>query len=362
MRTTSRSGERDAARVGVLGASGYMGGEALRLLREHPFLEVAWGTSRRPGPAEHHHPSLFGCGLELLAPDAPLPACDAVLLALPTSEAAAAARVHLERGARVVDLGAAFRLRDRAAWEEVYGGPHPDWELALEAVYGLAEVRAPEIRAARLVANPGCFSSAAIFALLPLVGEPWIDRERVVVDGLSGTAGAGAELARAIHHPEIGNNLVPYQAVGHRHTLEMEQELSAAAGARVRVHFTPTYAPLVRGVLAICHVFCERAPHRGELLERYRTFYADSPFVHVWDRPCEGTGWRHEPYPWVAAVAGTNHCLVGLDVDARRGRIVALAALDSLGKGGAHAGIENLNLLLGLPREAGLDRRGGHPA
>jgi N-acetyl-gamma-glutamyl-phosphate reductase common form len=349
-------------RVGILGASGYMGGEALRVLWEHPDVEVAWATSRTPGPVERHHPNLHGCGIELIHPDRITP-CDAVFVALPTEAAIGAAAAQVETGARVIDLGAAFRLRDRAAWNQIYGLEHPAWELAQEAVYGLSELHAGDVADARLVANPGCFSSATILALAPLVREGHVDLERIVVDGLSGTAGAGAELDRALHHPEIGNNLVPYQVVGHRHTAEMEQELSALAGTPVRVHFTPSYVPIVRGILALCHAFTEGPVDREALLASYRDFYADSPFVHVYDQPADPADvWRHRPYPWVSSVAGTNHCFIGLEVDPVRGRIVVMSVLDSIGKGGAQAGVENLNLMLGLPRERGLTARGRHPA
>lgn len=348
--------------VGIVGASGYMGGEALRLVLEHPHAGLAWATSRSPGPVEAWHPNLFDSGVRLVHPDDATEPCDVVFLALPTRAAAAAARVHLDAGARVIDLGSAFRLRDRPTWERLYGGPHPDWALAEEAVYGIAELHEDGIRAARVVANPGCFSTATILALAPVVGESRVDVERLVVTGLSGTVGVGAEPSRAAHHPEIGGNLVAYNAVDHRHTYEMEQELGALAARRVRVHFTPVYVPVVRGILAVCSVHCDPAPTREQLLERYRAYYAGSPFVHVWDRPAGGGEWRYEPYPWTSAVAGTNHCLLGLDVDPARGRVLVLAALDSVGKGGAHAGIENLNLLMGWPRTAGLTRRGLHPA
>lgn len=350
------------ARVGVLGASGYMGGEALRVLLDHPQLELAWATSRRPGPAEEHHPNLYGLGLELVHPDDAGP-CDAVFLAsLPTAEAIAAARRFLNAGARVIDLGAAFRLRDRTCWERVYGTPHPEWSLAEEAVYGLPELHREAIGAARLVANPGCFSSAAILGLAPLVREEAIDLDHIVIDGLSGTTGIGAELWRQAHHPEIGNNAVPYNVVDHRHTYEMEQELAALARAPVRVHFSPVYIPIVRGILAVCHVFPRRSWGRAELLELYRDFYRDDPFVLPYDLPPEpGAAYRARPYPGVSAVAGTNYGYLGLDVDPQRGGIAVLAALDNVGKGGAQVGIENLNLMLGLPRTAGLERRALYP-
>lgn len=349
-------------RVGIAGASGYMGGEALRVLLEHPGVELAWATSRTPGPAEWSHPNLYGAGVEMIHADDATP-CDAVLLALPTAASVPMAERFLGDGALVIDLGSAFRLRDRAVWERVYDQVHPRWELAREAVYGIPELHEDPIRRARLVANPGCFSSAAILALAPLVRERWIELDRIVVDGLSGTAGAGAELARAAHHPEIGNNLVPYNAVGHRHTFEVEQELGVLAGEPVSVSFTPTYVPVVRGILDLCHAFATRELTRERVLELFRDFYRDAPFVSVYDLPREARAtWQYRPYPWVSAVAGTNYCFLGVDVDPERGRVVVLSVLDSVGKGGAQVGVENLNLALGLERTAGLSRRGLHPA
>ena len=348
-------------RVGILGASGYMGGEALRVLLDHPGAEIAWLASRSGDAVDEVHPNLFGLGLRMIRPEETTP-CDVAFLALPTAPSIEAAVRLLGQGAKVIDLGAAFRLTDRATWERVYQQAHPAWALAEEAVYGISELHGPAIVEARLVANPGCFSSAAILALAPLVREGLVDLGHLVVDGLSGTTGVGAELHRAAHHPEIGDNLVPYNVVGHRHTFEMEQELGRLAGREVRVHFTPTYVPIVRGILAVCHGFLSRRLGRGELLELYRDFYSDQPFVLVYDRPAEtGSAWKYEPYPWVSAVAGTNYCYLGLDVDEGRGRVVAFGALDSIGKGGAHAGIENMNLMFGLERTAGLTRRGRHP-
>lgn len=348
-------------RAGIFGASGYMGGEALRVLLEHPHVEIAWATSRSALPIEHFHGNLLGAGISTIPPDQAT-ACDVVFLAVPTDVSLEAAAHFIELGRKVIDLGSAFRLEDRALWEATYGIDHTGWELAEEAVYGMSELRGSEIARARLIANPGCFSSAAILGLAPLLGESLIDPERIVIDGLSGTTGAGAGPARAAHHPEIGDNLVPYNVVGHRHTHEMEQELAAVANRAVRIHFTPVYVPIVRGILDICHGFADQPIERGAALEVFRSFYEDAPFVHVYDLPPEDSAtWQYRPYPWVSAVVGTNHCHIGLDVDPDRGRIVVFAALDSIGKGGAHAGIENMNLMFGLPRTAGLERRGCHP-
>lgn len=347
-------------RVGIVGASGYMGGEALRVLLEHPDIEVAWATSRKPSPVEEVHPNLHGCGLDFVDLDG-VEAADYVVLALPTAPSIEVAARFLARGARVIDLGSAFRLEDRPLWEETYGRSHERWDLAAEAVYGIPELHLEAIRTARLVANPGCFSSAAILGMAPAVEAGLVDMGKIVVDGLSGTAGAGAELSRAVHHPEIGENVVAYNVVGHRHSCEMEQELARLSGGEALVHFTPSYVPIVRGIVDLCHWFPTRSVRRAELLELYREFYREAPFVQVYDRRPTQDSWNYAPYPWVSAVSGTNYCYIGLDVDERRGRVVVVSVLDSMGKGGAHVGVENLNLMAGLERGAGLGRRGAHP-
>jgi N-acetyl-gamma-glutamyl-phosphate reductase common form len=347
--------------VGIVGASGYMGGEALRVLLDHPEVEVLWATSRSSGTIQHYHPNLYASGVELIHPD-DATACDAVFLALPTQASIEEAERFLELGCRVIDLGAAFRLADRELWESVYQQSHSNWSLAMEAVYGLPELHREEIAVARLIANPGCFSTAAILGLAPLIREQLVDEHDIVVDGLSGTAGAGAELTRAAHHPEIGNNLVPYNVVNHRHTFEMEQELSLLSDRDVSIHFTPIYVPIVRGILDICHAFPTEAVSREQLLDLYQDFYRDEPFVKIYDCPKEpDVSWQYRPYPWVNAIAGTNYCFIGLDVDESRERIVIFSVLDSLGKGGAQVGIENMNLVFGLERTTGLTRRALHP-
>ena len=189
-----------------------------------------------------------------------------------------------------------------------------------------------------------------------------------MVDGLSGTAGAGAELDPALHHPEIGNDLAPYQAVDHRHSYEMEQELSRLAGAALQIHFTPVYVPVVRGILVLCHVPLRAEVRRAAVTERFRAFYSENGeaggnFVQIVEAPEEGaSAWGTEAYPRVAAVAGTNRCQIGFDLDLQRGRLVVLSALDSLGRGGAHVAVENMNAMLGLPRGSGVSRLGAHPA
>lgn len=348
-------------RVGVLGATGYMGGEVVRAVHNHPRAELAWATSRKPAPIAHYHPNLYGLDIGLIHPD-DISACDLVFMALPTAASLAMAAELLDMGCRVIDLGAAFRLHSRQTWERVYAQPHDQWPLAEQAVYGISELHLDHIKQAQLVANPGCFSSAAILGLAPVLKAGLVDTETLVVNGLSGTAGMGAELSRAAHHPEIGNNLIPYNVVDHRHSYEMEQELGLLSTGDVRVHFTPTYVPITRGILNVCSAFTRSPVRREELLALYSGFYQDHPFIRIYDVAKQaGESWQYRPYPWVSSVSGTNYCYIGLDVDEQRGRIVIFSVLDSLGKGGALAGIENMNLMFGFDREMGLQQWACHP-
>lgn len=348
-------------KVGILGASGYMGGEVIRILLEHPAVEIVWLTSRGDKPIEYYHKNLYGMGLKFIKPEEITP-CDIIFAALPSGQIMKQARSLIEKGTKVIDLGADFRLKNRSDWERIYGKIHTDWEMAEEAVYGIPEFHRNEVRNARIIANPGCFSSAAIFGLAPLVHNNLVDTKKIIVDGLSGTAGAGAETDRAIHHPEIGNNIVPYNVVDHRHTYEIEQELSIIGSTDVVVHFTTSYVPITRGILDICHCFPVVNVSRDELINLYKDYYKDQAFIKIIDLPKEeNTSWQYIPYPWVSAVSGTNYCHIGLDVDERRGRIVVFSVLDSIGKGGAHAAVQNMNLLFGLDEMTGLKRSGLHP-
>ena len=165
-----------------------------------------------------------------------------------------------------------------------------------------------------------------------------------------------------MHHPEIGGNVVLYNVVGHRHTYEMEQELISVTNQMVRVHFTPCYVPIVRGIVDICRCFPTEALSRAQLLEIFRQFYQGQPFVKVYDQPRdEDDAWNYKPYPWVSSIAGTNYCYIGMDLDEERQSLVVMSVLDSVGKGGAQVGIENLNIMAGFERADGLRDRGLHP-
>jgi len=347
--------------VGIVGGSGYSGGELLRLLLGHPRARVAWVTSRGDKSLEGIHRNLLGSGLRFIREEEAGP-CDAVFLCTPSRESMTKAPRYLERGARVIDVGSDFRLKDREVFERVYKTQHACWELVADAPYGATELHREAIRRARLVANPGCFAYTAILALAPLVKERLIELDKVVVDGLSGSSGAGAEPSVPTHHSEIGNSVFPYNVVDHRHTAEVEQELSGVAGAPVTVHFTPYYCPFTRGILAGCHGFTTRRVSREDLLEIYQAFYRGEPFVQVLAFAKDpAASWQYLPYPSVANVAGSNFVHLGVDVDERRNRVVVFGALDNLGKGAASSAIQNMNCMFGLPEDAGIAGVGLHP-
>ena len=352
---------QSVTQVGIVGGSGYSGGELMRLLLGHPRARIAWVTSRGDKSLEAIHRNLLGSGLRFIREEEAAP-CDVVFLCTPSRESMTKAPRYLEQGARVIDIGSDFRLKDRAVFERVYKTQHLCWELVAGAPYGVIELHREAIRGARLVANPGCFAYTAILSLAPLAKERLIELDKVVVDGLSGTSGAGAEPSVPTHHSEIGNSAFPYNVVDHRHTYEIEQELSEVARTPVSVHFTPYYCPFTRGILAGCHGFLTRRITRAELLDLYTSFYRNEPFVRVlaFDKD-PNASWQYLPYPSVANLAGSNSVHIGVDVDERRGRAVVFGALDNLGKGAASSAIQNMNCMLDLPEEMGLAAAGLHP-
>jgi len=344
-------------KVGIYGGRGYVAKELARILAVHPEAEIAWWYSREPGEVAEAHRNLAGTGLRFTT-NADLADADVVFLCAPVPVAQQLAEGFLDRGSKVIAMAADFRLKNRKTFETVYG-PHQSWDLVREAVYGLPELRRDEIRRARLVANPGCFSAAVILALAPLVRRPGVDLARIVVDAVSGTSGAGAALDRSMHHPEMCQTLLPYSVVGHRHTCEMEEQLSDLAGTPVTVNFTPSYGPWSRGVLAACHAFVEKTPSREDLLALYGEFYRDCRFVKVNALAKNAAApWDYLPYPSVADVAASNYCHIGLDVDPARGRVVVFSAIDNMGKGACGTAVQNMNLMFGLDEALGIRQPG----
>ena len=344
--------------AGIAGASGYGGGELLRLLAQHPGVETRVALSEtyvgQPISAAFsglsgQHPGLRFSGNES---GAELEGCDVVFLAQENGKAMRMAPRLLEAGCKVVDLSADFRFRDPVVYETWYT-PHlaPDWNS--RAVYGLPEWNREKIKGASLVGNPGCYATAAILALAPLFSRKWIEPNSVIVDGKSGVSGAGrAKFGPDTHFSEINESVSAYKIAGtHRHTPEIEAALNEAGGTDdFRLTFTPHLIPMTRGILATSYANLTRSATTEGILALYREFYADAPFVFVLDAG-ETPATKH--------TLGSNRCHIGLAADARTNRVTVISALDNLVKGAAGQAIQNMNLMLGLDETAGLTAAGG---
>ena len=341
-------------RVAVAGASGYMGAELLRLLLRHPHVELTGVTSDRLSgePLVRAYPHLRGLSdlrFHDVDPDWLADVADVVFLALPHLESQNVVPALRRRRVRAIDLSADYRLHDANDYRVWYKAPHIDPEGLAEAVYGLPELHRKSIVGATLVAAPGCYPVGAILAMAPLVKNGLARPEGIVVDGKSGVSGAGAQ-GRTIDpmylFTEANENVQAYAVGSHRHTPEIEQELSALAGGAIRVAFTPHLLPLNRGLYTTASVPLAATQSTAQLLEAYREFYAGEPFVRVLD-----DGER----PTTRGVVGSNYCDVAVVADERTGRAVCLSAIDNLGKGGSANGVQNLNILCGWSERTGLD-------
>jgi N-acetyl-gamma-glutamyl-phosphate reductase len=341
-------------RVAVAGASGYMGAELLRLLSVHPKITLTGVTSDRLAgePLGKAYPHLRGI-TDLRFHDLDVAwltdVADVVFLALPHMESQKRMPVLRQRGCKAIDLSADYRLRDPNDYVTWYKAPHIDLPGLSEAVYGLPELHRKAIATASLVASPGCYPAGAVLATAPLFRAGLARLEGVVIDGKSGVTGAGAQ-GRKIDpmylFTEANENVQAYGIAGHRHTAEIEQELSALAGAPLRVSFTPHLVPLNRGLFTTASVPLAATASTARLLDVYREFYAGEPFVRVLDE-----GER----PTTRSVVGSNYCDVTVVADSRTGRAVCVSAIDNLGKGGSANGVQNLNVMMGWSERTGLE-------
>jgi N-acetyl-gamma-glutamyl-phosphate reductase len=337
--------------VGILGATGYAGSELARILYRHRQVQVtsmsgAEGVGQRLGDFfPHLHP------MDVVIKEQ-LDDVDVVLAALPHRVAAQLLLPWIDRGKKVVDLSADFRLRDVAEYEAWYQVKHPRPELLKEAVYGLPELHRKEIAKANLVASPGCYPTGAILAMVPAVKEGLIERS-IIFDSKSGTSGAGRSPTVGIMLSEAGEGISAYALAGHRHMPEMTQELSLLGGLPCAVTFVPHLLPMVRGILTTGYAsLSKKGLDAGEkgVREAYREFYKDEPFVRVVEAP-----------PQTKHVRGSNFCAVYPTIDARTGRLVVVSCIDNLMKGAAGQAVQSMNLMLGLPETAGLEGLGLYP-
>ncbi len=348
-------------RASIVGGSGYTGGEVLRLLLGHPYVQVAQVTSERHAGEFVHfqHPNLRGRTgkppLSFVSASA-LEECDLLFLCLPHGEAMKRIGEFARLAPRLIDLSADFRLRDPQDYPRWYGHPHAAPEWLERFVYGLPELHREELRAAHYVSGVGCNATAALLAVWPLFRAGLADSERgIVVEVKVGSSEGGNQASEASHHPERSGAVRSFAPVGHRHTAEVVQELSRV-GAPPAVHFSVTAVEMVRGALATAHVFLKEDLAEKDLWRAYRAAYADEPFVRIVK---ERQGIYRFPEPKI--LAGSNYCDVGFALDEGTRRVVAIAALDNLMKGAAGSAVQAMNLMYGWDERLGLEFTGLHP-
>jgi N-acetyl-gamma-glutamyl-phosphate reductase len=358
----------NTAKLAVIGGSGYTGGELLRLLAAHPRVEVVAVTADRHigAPLPSVFPSLASAlpplCFEALDPAAIAPRIDAVFVALPHTKAAGPVASFLEAGKAVVDLSADYRLESAAVYEHWYRSRHPCPELLRQAVYGLPEIRRTDIRAARLVASPGCYPTAAILQLAPLAAHGLIQPDTIVIDAKSAISGAGRSPALSYHFPEAHESLEAYQIAQHRHVPEIEQELGrlsmralgsvAPPDGSLKVVFTPHLVPMNRGILSTAYCRLRKPMDPPAVRALYHDYYKGERFIRLQ----EG-----ESSPNPRHVRGSNFCDLAVFADGRTEWMITVAALDNLVKGAAGQAIQAMNLMLGFAEELGLTAPGLFP-
>ena len=331
-------------RVAIVGATGYAGGELARLLLRHPGARIvaAVARSHQGEPLRDVQPHLHDAP-ESLVVGSDIGDAEVVFTALPAGEAAKQAPQWLRDGRRIIDIGSDFRLKDPAAYTTWYGYTHPAPELLAESVYGLTEFARAALRAARIVANPGCYPTASLLALAPAVTHELIT-EDVIVDAKSGVSGAGHVVDDAYLYGTIGESVRAYGVPKHRHTPEIAQGITAFGGITPRLTFTPHLVPMTRGLIATCYAPLRDGVTATDVSEAYAAQYAGEPFVRV-----------TSSFPPTKATLGSNWCLVHAVVDEDNRRLVAIGVLDNLAKGAAGQAVQNFNVLCGLPETQGLE-------
>lgn len=334
-------------KIGIVGGTGYTGGELLRLALAHPELDIECVTSRQEAgqPMRKQWPQLAGrCDLVFVAPDIErLLACDLVFFATPHGTAMKMAGELLDADVRVVDLSADFRLQSLNVWEQWYGTPHERPDLLSEAVYGLPEVNRDRIRRGRLIACPGCYPTAVLLGLLPLVEAGLVEPDSLIADAKSGVSGAGRKVALGTLYGEVSGNFKAYGVNGHRHLPEIEQLLNERSEESVTLTFQPHLLPMFRGLQAT--LYATTRDREEVSTELYRARYEDHPFVRVND-------WNE--IPETRSVRGTNVCSIAVNQAKNGRRVVVISVIDNLIKGAAGQAIQNANLMFGFPETQGL--------
>lgn len=343
-------------RVAIAGATGYTGIELVRILSAHPSVQLSMISSRQQKglrfddfyPAFKRHCDLV---FEDTDPEKLAASSDLVFTALPHEAAMDIIPGLLDRGVNVVDLSADYRLKDPETYGKWYSAHKTPW-LLKEAVYGLPELYREKIRSARLVANPGCYPTSVILAVAPVLRHALIDPETIIADSKSGVSGAGRGASLGVHFCEVNEGFKAYKLAEHRHTPEIEQEISILADKPVKINFTPHLVPMSRGILSTVYSSMKEGVKAGDIDAAFRSYYKDARFVRLSDPG---------RLPASLQVRGTNYCDLGWRVDERTGRLIVISVIDNLTRGASGQAVCNMNIMCGLPEDAGLQEAPWQP-
>ena len=337
-------------KVGIIGSTGYAGQEIVRILLQHPGAEIVWYGSR--SYINEKYSSVFGNMVDLVDEkcmgedmDALAAQADVIFTATPQGLCSKLVNDKILSQAKIIDLSADFRIKDVAKYEQWYGITHPSPQFIDEAVYGLCEVNREQIRSARLLANPGCFPTCSTLSIYPLAKEGLIDMKTVIVDAKSGVSGAGRGAKVQNLYCEVNESIKAYGIASHRHTPEIEDQLSYASGETVTINFTPHLVPMNRGILTTSYATLKQSVSTEEVRGIYQKYYGQEYFIRVLDP---------DVYPETRWVEGSNFADVNFKIDERTNRIIMLGAIDNVVKGAAGQAVQNMNLMFGLAENTGL--------
>ena len=333
-------------KVGIIGATGYAGSELVRLITQHPKAELVTMTSQSYAGQEFYsnYSHLdYVCEEEHIEEMAEK--CDVIFLALPHGVASKKINADILSKTKIIDLGADFRIQDVDVYEKWYT-THYSKDILPEAVYGLCEINRDKIKGKRIVANPGCYTSCSILSLYPLVKEGMIDLSSIIIDAKSGATGAGRGLSLGNHYCELNESVKAYKVASHRHTPEIEEQLSIAAGQDIVLNFTPHLIPMDRGILATCYATLNKKYTYDDIRKAYEKHYGNEHFIRLTK---EGV------FPETKWVKGSNFVDIGFTVDERTNRVIVIGALDNLFKGAAGQAVQNMNIIMGIEETTGID-------
>lgn len=336
-------------KVGIIGATGYAGSELVRLITQHPKAELVTMTSQSYAGQEYKEVYSNYSHLDYVCEEEHIEEmaekCDVIFLALPHGVASKKINADILSKTKIIDLGADFRIQDVDVYEKWYT-THYSKDILPEAVYGLCEINRDKIKGKRIVANPGCYTSCSILSLYPLVKEGLIDLSSIIIDAKSGATGAGRGLSLGNHYCELNESVKAYKVASHRHTPEIEEQLSIAAGQDIVLNFTPHLIPMDRGILATCYATLNKKYTYDDIRKAYEKHYGNEHFIRLTK---EGV------FPETKWVKGSNFVDIGFTVDERTNRVIVIGALDNLFKGAAGQAVQNMNIIMGIEETTGID-------